>query len=647
MPPRTASVIAIFSLCLAFGIYASITARTPAAADKVAPAIPLKAEPFDLTDVELLDGPFRDAMLRDKAVLLSMDPDRLLHNFRVTAGLPSTAQPLGGWEAPTCELRGHFVGHFLSACALMYASTGDDALKQKADYMVAELAKCQEALPSQGYNKGFLSAYPESLFDRVDAGKPVWAPYYTLHKIMAGLFDVYEHCGNQQALDVLERMAGWLEFRVGRLTPEQMQAALKNEQGGMNEVLANLYGATGKPEYLKLAESFNHEAVFAPLALGQDKLDWLHANTQIPKIIGAARQYELTGDPRMHDIAAFFWDRVALHRSWVIGGHSDGEHFFPIMDFPKHLSPVTAETCNTYNMLKLTRHLFEWDPSAPEMDFYERALYNHILSSQDPATGMVTYYVSMKPGHFKVYCTPLDSFWCCMGTGVENHAKYGDTIYFHAPDALYVNLFIASTLRWTGEGVTLRQDTKYPDEEGTTLTIHCAEPKKFALKLRFPGWASQALVSVNGEAQPVTSEPGSYIALDRTWHDGDKIEYRLPMALRVESLPNHPSTVSLLYGPVVLAGDLGSEGLPGNGQEVKDQNELDKSIDPPAPVIACPEKEILSHVQRVPGSQVAFKTDGLLKPADVTLVPFYRLHHERYTVYWGMDATANPATASR
>jgi DUF1680 family protein len=260
---------------------------------------------------------------------------------------------------------------------------------------------------------------------------------------------------------------------------------------------------------------------------------------------------------------------------------------------------------------------------------------------------MVTYFVSMKPGHFKVYCTPLDSFWCCMGTGIENHAKYGDTIYFHAPDALYVNLFIASTLRWTGEGVTLRQDTKFPDEEGTTLTIHCAEPKKFALKLRFPGWASQALVSVNGEAQQVTNEPGSYIALDRTWHDGDKIEYRLPMTLRMESLPNHPSTVSLLYGPVVLAGDLGSEGLPGNGQEVKDQNELDKSIDPPAPVIACPEKEILSHVQRVPGSQLAFKTDGLLKPADVTLVPFYRLHHERYTVYWDMDATANPATASR
>jgi hypothetical protein len=613
----------------------------------VAPVIPLKAEPFDLTEVRLLDGPFRDAMLLDKAELLSLDPDRLLHNFRVTAGLPSTAQPLGGWEAPTCELRGHFVGHYLSACALMYASTGDPALKQRADYIVAELAKCQAALPSQGYNTGFLSAYPESLFDRVDAGKPVWAPYYTLHKIMAGLLDVYEHCGNQQALDVLERMAGWLEFRVGRLSHEQMQLALRNEQGGMNEVLANLYGATGKPEYLKLAESFNHEAVFAPLAAGQDRLDGLHVNTQIPKIIGAARQYELDGDQRLHDVAAFFWERVALHRSWVIGGNSDGEHFFPISDFIGHLSPVTAETCNTYNMLKLTRHLFEWEPSAAAMDFYERALFNHILSSQDPETGMMTYYVSMKPGHFKVYSTPLDSFWCCMGTGVENHAKYGDTIYFHAPDALYVNLFIASTLRWSEEGVAVRQQTKFPNEEGTTLTLHCAAARKFALKLRYPAWASAATVSINGKALPVTSEPGSYLTLDRTWHDGDTIEYRLPMRLHVEALPNHPTGVSILYGPLVLAADMGPDGLPGNGQEAKDPNVFDRVPDPPGPVITCSPQDITAHIRRVPGSEIAFKTDGLLKPNDLSLVPFYRLHHERYTVYWETDATGNPATASR
>jgi len=644
MSPRSLFFVGILSLCLAFGLYASMTARVPAPADKVAPAIAFKAEPFDLTDVRLLDGPFQDAMLRDKALLLGMDPDRLLHNFRVTAGLPSTAQPLGGWEAPTCELRGHFVGHYLSACSLMYASTGDNALKTRVDYMVAELAKCQDALPTQGYNKGFLSAYPESLFDRVDAGQRVWAPYYTLHKIMAGLLDAYEHCGNQQALDVDEKIAGWLEFRVGRLSHDQMQAALKNEQGGMNEVLANLYAATGKADYLKLAEAFNHEAFFAPLAAGQDELDGLHANTQIPKVIGAARQYEVTGDPRMHQIAAFFWDRVALHRSWVIGGHSDREHFFPIMDFSDHLSPVTAETCNTYNILKLTRHLFEWDASAAEMDFYERALYNHILSSQDPDTGMMTYYVSMKPGHFKVYSTPVDSFWCCMGTGVENHAKYGDTIYFHAPDTLYVNLFIPSTLRWTDEGVTVRQETKFPDEGTTRLTIHCAAPRKFAVELRHPDWAPAVAVFVNGKRQDVASEPASYLTLDRTWHDGDEIEYRIPMALHVESLPNDPTTVSLLYGPVVLAGDMGADGLPANGQEAKQPGDLNRVPDPPAPVFACSAGEILSHVQRAAGKGIAFKTKGLVKPADISLIPFYQVHHDRYTVYWKVTGAAPPAT---
>jgi DUF1680 family protein len=637
------AIIVRFFLCLAAGISSSMAGPSAAPPDKAGPVIPLKAQPFDLTDVQLLDGPFRDAMLRDKTVLLSLDADRLLHNFRVTAGLPSQAVPLGGWEAPGCQLRGHFVGHYLSACALMYASTGDEALKKRADYIVAELAKCQEAMPAMGYNKGFLSAYPESLFDMLDAGKKVWAPYYTLQKIMAGLLDVYEHCGNRQALEVDEHIADWLEFRVGRLSYDQMQRALATEQGGMNEVLSNLYAVTGKSDYLKLAASFNHEAVFAPLAAGEDKLDRLHANTQIPKIIGAARQYELTGDQRMHNIASFFWDRVALNRSWVIGGDSDREHFFAVTDFARHLSGATAETCNTYNMLKLTRHLFEWEPSATQMDFYERALYNHILASQDPDTGMMTYFVSMKPGHFKVYSTPLDSFWCCMGTGIENHAKYGDTIYFHAPDTLYVNLFIASTLRWGDEGVTVRQETQFPNEEGTTLTIHCAQPRKFAIELRHPAWAAQVAVSINGKAQPATGTPASYLTLDRMWHDGDKIEYRLPMTLRVEPLPDSPSTVSLLYGPLVLAGDMGSDGLPGNGQEARDQLDLDKVPDPPAPLIACPTNEILSHIRRAPGGGIAFRTDGLVKPADLPLVPLYRLHHERYTVYW---ATGAPAAAA-
>ena len=384
---------------------------------KVQDKIPSKAYPFDLSAVRLLEGPFREAMLRDQRYLLELDPDRLLHNFRVTAGLPSSAQPLGGWEEPDGELRGHSVGHYLSACAMMYAATGDARFRDKANGIVAELAKVQQAMPSKGFNKGFLSAYPEEFFDRVDQRVRVWAPYYTLHKIMAGLLDMYMHCDNQQALDVLCRMADWVKFRVDRLTDEQQQAVLETEHGGMNEVLANLYAVTGNPEYLRIAHKFDHKRLFDQWAAGEDKLDGLHGNTQFPKVIGAVREYELTGEKRYLDIAAFFWSRVALHRSFVIGGNTDNESFFPINEFSRHLGASSTETCNTYNMLKLTRLLFSLEPSGEKMDFYERGLFNHILGSQDPDSGMMCYYVPLRPGAFKTYSTPNGSFWCCVGTG--------------------------------------------------------------------------------------------------------------------------------------------------------------------------------------------------------------------------------------
>ena len=326
----------------------------------VRPVISLGAVPFEPSEVRLLDGPFRAALLRDRDYLLSLDPDRLLHTFRINAGLPTAAQPLGGWEAPGCEVRGHSLGHYLTACALMHADTGDERLKARVDAIVAGLAQCQAALAGQGAHPGYLAAFPESFFDRVDAGQPVWAPYYTLHKIMAGLLDAWMHCGNRQALNVLVRMAEWQKFRVDRLSVEQMQRALGNEHGGMMEVLANLYAVTGNPEHLRLARAFDHRVVFDPLARGEDRLNGLHANTQIPKITGAARLFEPTGDERYRNIALCFWRRVALARSYAIGGHSDNEHFFPIEQFSHHLSPATCETCNTYNMLKLTRHLFGW-----------------------------------------------------------------------------------------------------------------------------------------------------------------------------------------------------------------------------------------------------------------------------------------------
>jgi DUF1680 family protein len=345
-------------LVAAAGLWLCPTAAADRPADRIQPVVPMKAAPFELKDVRLLEGPFRAALMRDQAYLVSLDADRLLHMFRLTAGLPSTAQPYGGWEDPKCELRGHSLGHYLSACALMFASTGDTGIKAKADYIVVELAKCQDALPKQGHHPGYISAFPESFIDRVEARQPVWAPWYTLHKIMAGLLDSYKLGDNQQALVVLGRMADWVKFRVDRLTPAQMQASLETEFGGMNDVLANLYAVTGNPDHLRLARAFDHQKIFEPLARGEDRLDGLHANTQIPKMIGAARVFELTGEKRYQDIATFFWQRVALNRSYVIGGHSDGEHFFPIDQFSRHLTAETAETCNTYNMLKLTRHLF-------------------------------------------------------------------------------------------------------------------------------------------------------------------------------------------------------------------------------------------------------------------------------------------------
>ncbi len=604
------------------------------------PAEPV-ARPFDRGQVRLLDGPFRDAMLRNQKYLRSLDPDRLLHTFRLNAGLPSDAKPLGGWEAPGCEVRGHCLGHFLTACALMWAHEGDEVLKKKGDAIVAELARVQEALAAKGSTPGYLSAYPESFIDRVEKGQRVWAPYYTLHKILAGLLDMHVLCGNAQALDILKKTASWQKARLDRLSEEQMQKALGNEFGGMNEIWANLHAVTRDPEHLRLARAFDHKFVFDPLARKEDKLNGLHANTQIPKMIGAAREYELTGEDRCRTIARFFWERVALHRSYVIGGHSDHEHFFPVEHFSRHLSPGTAETCNTYNMLKLTRHVFGWEPSAESMDFYERALYNHILASQDPVQGMFVYLMSLKPGHFKTYSRPLDSFWCCVGTGMENHAKYADTIYFRGADgSLYVNLFIPSELAWKEKGVTIRQETRFPDEETARLAFKADAPAKFPLRLRRPSWAGEGFaVAVNGTAADA-GKPGTYITLDREWKNGDTVEVRLPMRLRVETMPDDASVLALLCGPIVLAGELGKEGIEGFDFTARGQSDHHRVPTPEPSAFVGDPKSVLDHVEAAAGKPLTFRTKGLGRPSDVTLIPFFRLHCQRFSVYWKVHSEA-------
>ena len=623
---------------LAVAILVIAAARVPAQypvplkiTDKVAAA----AVPFRLDEVRLLDGPFRDAMIRDQEYLLSLDENRLLHTFRLTAGLPSTAQPLGGWEAPDVELRGHAVGHYLSAVSIMYASTGDARFKARADGLVAQFAIVQEA-ESKTFHPGYLSAFPEELFDRVDARQRVWAPYYTIHKIMAGLLDAHLLTGNAKALDVLKKQADWVVWRNGRLSEEQRQAMLQTEHGGMVEVLANLYAVTGDTRYMTAAAWFEHKRIVEPLARGVDPLDNLHANTQIPKIIGAAREYELTGDRRYRDIAAFFWDRVAHHRSFAFGGNSDGEAFFPEAETSRHLGAEGPETCNTYNMLKLTRHVFSWSPSAESMDFYERALFNHILGSQDPKTGMVIYYCPLKPGAFKTFSTPTESFWCCVGTGMENHGKYNDTIYFHDDSSLYVNLLIPSELTWKEKGIKVRQLTKFPEQNSTSLAISADTPVRLAIKVRYPSWASSGMtVLVNGQRQAIAGKPGSYVSIDRQWRSGDTVQMQLPMSLHMEALPDDPHIQALMYGPIVLAGDLGTEGLSGLKRYGPSAPPLGRvsSIEVPT-FVADSAADVLARVKPVSGKPLTFQTTGLGKPNDVTLIPLYKTFEPRYTVYW-------------
>lgn len=610
-----------------------------AASNSAAAFNPAVAVPFDLTNVTLLPGPFQTNMLLDKAYLLSLDPDRLLYSFRANVGLStSNAAPYGGWEAPGVQLRGHFVGHYLSACSLMYASTGDPQLKARADYIVSELARCQAASPAAGFNTGYLSAYPESYIDQLIAGQYVWAPWYTLHKIMAGLLDAYQHTGNTEALTVLTNLANWTQFRLDKLSSTQIQSMLNTEYGGMNEVLASLYAVTGNTNYLRIAADFDQQSLFVPLSADQDVLDNLHANTQNAKMNGAAREYEVSGSPGYREIASFFWTRVTNYRSYVIGGDSESEYFFPIANFPLHVTPETCETCDTYNMLKLTRHVFAWAPSAAAMDFYERGLYNQILGSQEPLEAMMTYFVSLEPGHFKTYSNPTNSFWCCDGTGVENHAKYGDTIYFHTTNSLYLNLFIASQLNWPEQGLTVKQNTTFPQSDTTTLTFQCTNAAPWTLNVRYPSWAQAGMfLALNGVPQTITNSAGSYVGITRVWQNGDQVQIRFPMTLRTEFLPGTTNTAALFYGPILLAGALGTNGMPASDFAA---GQLDLvNVPVPAgtvPVLVGDVPALLSNTVPVPGQPLAFRTTRLGQPRDVTLIPFYQLQHQRYSVYWNL-----------
>ncbi len=597
--------------------------------EKVRPVVSPAVYPFPLQQIKILEGPFFEMIERNRNYLFELEAHRLLHNFRLNAGLPSEAEPLGGWEDPKVELRGHFVGHYLSACALMYALTRDEQLKKKADYIVNELARCQEALGESGY----LSAFPEEFIDRVIARQRVWAPWYTLHKIMAGLLDMYRYTGNRQALRILEKMAKWTKSRLDKLTPDQIQAMLQTEFGGMNEVLANLYAYTGNRDYLSLAQKFDHQAFFEPLAAKRDELKGLHANTQIPKVIGAVREYLYTGEKKYYDLATFFWRQVVDHRCYVTGGTSNYEAWRTEPgQMSTELSNATHETCCTYNMLKLTRELFCLQPDPYYADYYERALFNGILPTQDPATGMTMYYVPMESGWYKTFSTPYESFWCCTGTGIENPPRAAEAIYFHDNEGIYLNLFIASELSWPEKGLRLRQETRFPEEDKTTLIFNLKKPTRLALRLRVPYWANRgAELFINGEKKMIMAIPGTYIRVEETWQDGDRIEFHLPMSLHLWPLQDDPQIAAILYGPIVLAGLLPTEEFSekdiyglyhARGQKAR------------APDLVADMNHPENWIQPQENGPLTFRTMGAGRPEDVTLIPFYKLFGRRYAIYW-------------
>ncbi len=610
------------------GVTICISCDSPPAGERTGELtgpVTLRCEPFDLQDVQLLEGPFRDATELNIISLLNYEPDRLLAKFRIEAGLEPRAEHYHGWEDAT--IAGHSLGHYLSACALMFRSTGDRRFLERVKYMVAELDTCQQA-----HGNGYLGAFPDGkriLEEEVGKGNiraapfdlnGIWVPFYTLHKIMAGLRDGYRLCDNTRALEVERELGDWLQDVLSGLSEAQMQEILSCEHGGMNEVLADLYADSGGEMYLDLSRRFHHRAILDPLTEGVDNLKGKHGNTQIPKLVGLARRYELTGEISDRKAAQFFWERVVRHHSYANGSHGHHEHFGPPDSLTHRLSSHTSESCNVYNMLKLSKHLFTWDASPAVADFYELALFNHILSSQHPETGRVLYFHSLQMGGHKLFQDPY-AFTCCVGTGMENHSRYGGAVFYHSQEELFITQFIAAELNWEQKGIRLEQVTGFPREQGTTLRFLNERPADLILQIRKPSWADRFMVTVNGKQKKVRQEAGSFVTVKGTWRKGDEVVVEMPFSLRLEPMPDDAGRAAILYGPLVLAADLGP---------AYDEQSTDPLY---VPGLVTDIRDPFRWLVPTEDGKNEFITDGVCEPREVTLKPLYTLNDRNYTVY--------------
>jgi len=601
---------------------------------------------FKLSDVALLNGLFKNAQQTDLKYILALNPDRLLAPYLREAGLKPKAESYGNWE--NTGLDGHMAGHYLSALSFMYASTRNELLKSRIRYMLSEIKRCQDA-----NGNGYVSGIPggKKMWTEIKIGNirassfslnDKWVPLYNIHKIYSGLYDAYAVTGNLQAKEILIKLTNWCMDLVSNLSDKQVQEMLKSEHGGLNEVFANVYSITGNKNYLDLAKKFSDKTILAPLTKKTDALSGLHANTQIPKVIGYEQIGIVSNDTTMENAAAFFWSTVVNNRTVAIGGNSVREHFNPSNDFSSMIeSREGPETCNSYNMLKLTRQLFLSQPSSKYIDYYEQTLYNHILTSQNPKGGFV-YFTPIRPGHYRTYSAPQESFWCCVGSGLENHGKYGEMIYSHTDNSIFVNLFISSILNWKEKGISLTQQTDFPNRESTRLTFKVNKSIRFEVNFRKPSWIEDGEMKlyINGKIQKAKQNEFGYLSVSRVWKSGDVVEIKLPMHTKANYLPDGSDWVAFSRGPVVLAAELDTLTEPNLFADGSRMGHIASGALLPlneAPLIVGEKKTLAAGIKSESLNKMVLNASQLVyqpKYKKLKLIPFYNLSEKRYVIYW-------------